>query len=110
MGLWSSWNVQKNITYILAAESLIHTLTQHYYRNMMGTFLKQIDSFSFSMGVIPVNGLFSLSGSTEEEVHIGFICCVSFLQSVGYNAWLPSGWKTVLLLQSDDRTGEKNQK
>ena len=78
--LWSSWNVQKNITYILAAESMIHALTSIITGIMMGTFLNKLMLLILYkiINQPPVNGLFF----SVEALKSTLVLFVILLQSV----------------------------
>lgn len=78
--LWSSWNVQKNITYILAAESLMNALISIVTGIVMGTFLNKLMLLILYkiINQPPVNGLFF----SVEALKSTLVLFVILLQSV----------------------------
>ena len=99
---------KKNITYILAAESLIHALTSIITGIMMGTFLNKLMLLILYkiINQPPVNGLF-FSVEALKSTLVLFV--ILFAVSLIYNVASIRVGKPIALLQSD-RTGEKEPK
>ena len=98
---------KKNITYILAAESLMNALISIVTGIVMGTFLNKLMLLILYkiINQPPVDGLF-FSVEALKSTLVLFV--ILFAVSLIYNV-VPSGWKPIALLQSD-RTGKKNRK
>ena len=109
MGLYGVLGMsKKNITYILAAESLIHALTSIITGIMMGTFLNKLMLLILYkiINQPPVNGLF-FSVEALKSTLVLFV--ILFAVSLIYNVASIRVGKPIALLQSD-RTGEKEPK
>ena len=99
---------KKNITYILAAESLINALISIVTGIMMGTFLNKLMLLILYkiINQPPVNGLF-FSVEALKSTLVLFV--ILFAVSLIYNVASIRVGKPIALLQSD-RTGEKEPK
>lgn len=109
MGLYGVLGMsKKNITYILAAESLMHALICIVTGIMMGTFLNKLMLLILYkiINQPPVNGLF-FSVEALKSTLVLFV--VLFAVSLIYNVASIRVGKPIALLQSD-RTGEKEPK
>jgi len=109
MGLYGVLGMsKKNITYILAAESMIHALTSIITGIMMGTFLNKLMLLILYkiINQPPVNGLF-FSVEALKSTLVLFV--ILFAVSLIYNVASIRVGKPIALLQSD-RTGEKEPK
>ena len=109
MGLYGILGMsKKNITYILAAESLINALISIVTGIMMGTFLNKLMLLILYkiINQPPVNGLF-FSVEALKSTLVLFV--ILFAVSLIYNVASIRVGKPIALLQSD-RTGEKEPK
>ena len=109
MGLYGVLGMsKKNITYILAAESLINALISIVTGIMMGTFLNKLMLLILYkiINQPPVNGLF-FSVEALKSTLVLFV--ILFAVSLIYNVASIRVGKPIELLQSD-RTGEKEPK
>ena len=109
MGLYGVLGMsKKNITYILAAESLINALISIVTGIMMGTFLNKLMLLILYkiINQPPVNGLF-FSVEALKSTLVLFV--ILFAVSLIYNVASIRVGKPIALLQSD-RTGEKEPK